>query len=115
MTDISQTEYQTFMLAPGPEDAGVFGEQSSPGLPILVANVAFTGKGTARLMVHTMRISSFSTSVSITLRMFPAISLIGVSVTWSARQTGYQIVFKKLFQNLIYRHYLFNILRIRRP
>jgi len=26
MTDISQTEYQTFMLAHGPEDAGVFGE-----------------------------------------------------------------------------------------
>ena len=74
MTDLSQTEYPAFMLAPGLEDAGVFGEQSSPGLPVLVANVAFTGQGTARLMVHTMRISSFSTSVSITLRMFPAIS-----------------------------------------
>jgi len=74
MTDLSQTEYPAFMLAPGPEDIGVFGEPSSPGLPILVANVAFTGQGTALLMVHTMRISSFSTSVSITLRMFPAIS-----------------------------------------
>ena len=98
MTDISQTECPAFMLAPEPEDAGVFGEPSSPGLPILVANVAFTGQGTALLMVHTMRISSFSTSVSITLRMFPAISLIGVSVTWSARQTGYQIVFKGCYK-----------------
>ena len=63
MTDLSQTEYPAFMLAPGPEDIGVFGEPSSPGLPILVANVAFTGQGTALLMVHTMRFSSFNTSI----------------------------------------------------
>ena len=66
MTDLSQTEYPAFMLSPGLKGAGIFGEQPSPGPTVLLANVAFIGRKTALLMVHTMRFSSFNTSISIT-------------------------------------------------